>query len=313
MSVSTNPKDADSGNPSLAALTEALEGLVRGDGKRSWSDQQPSSSQVDPARRPAADVAVSGPRVSFGKFGLWSLTGALVVACAGAIVFAWPALDGRIAKSTPVLSEAAPASISPAPTHANRIETEKVPIAVEASKADNDLGKRLTQVQSIAQRAEQPASVSPETTPQFQMLERRLTGLEQLIENLKASEVKLVRENAELAARLREVQEQRARQDVDVASDIKAAEEKATRDFLATKERLSVTEDQLARISELVKANQVQIDRLSASRQQRVVRPAQPQPSPAPTAALKPPAPKPPPPQARISPPRNPNQSQPPR
>lgn len=312
MSVSTNPKDADSGNPSVAALTEALEGLVRGDGQRSWSDQQ-LSSQEDAARRPAADAAVSGRRFSFGKFGLWSLTCVLVIACAGAIVFAWPAIDGRTVKSTPVLSEAAPASISPASAQADRIEMEKIPTAVEAPKADNDLRQQPSQVPNLAQRAEPPASVSPETTQQFQMLERRLTGLEQLIEDLKGSELKLARENSELAARLREVREQSARQDVDLASDLKAAEEKAAQDLLATRERLSVIEDQLAKISELVKANQVQIDRLSANRQQRVVRSAPPQPSPTPNAALKRPAPKPPSPQARISPPRNPGQSQPPR
>lgn len=296
--ISPDAKDADSGDPALAALTKALEEIVRGDGQRSWRDEQ-AAKQQSVANRPVdqhADVAASGRRFAMGKSGLWSLFGLLVVACVGAVVFVWPSVDVRSTKSIPAVPEATLTSVSAAST---RVETQ----AVEATKADN--GFRQSQAQGVAQRAEPAAPVSPEITQWFQALERRLTNFEQEIEQIKASQSKLARENSELAARLMETQEKSARQAAELASDLKAAEEKATQDRLTAGEQLRISQDQLAKISEQLKANQEQLDRLSAGRQQRVVRVAPPQPQPPNAQSTPKPAPKPklPSPQARVSPP----------
>lgn len=287
----------------LEAIAQAFEEIARTDISRSKLED-PEPGEMPPAKPPSAPPVGVPPqrRFTIGKVALSGLIGCLAMACAGAIVFVWPTSGSRTAKSDPVPPVAAPASISVASGERQPATTQAIPSSATARIAK---GIEQPAVQPEARLSESAVSVPPETAQRIQALERRLTNLEQGIEQIKSDQTRLARENSDLLGGLRQAQEKLALRVQEFASDAKAAEERAARDRLMAAEQLKGSQEQLLRFDEQLKARQDQVDQMKAAAQRRAAKPP-PSPQQPPIAALPAkPVPKPPSPQVAVSPPQN--------
>jgi hypothetical protein len=290
--VHIDSKDTDPNEPALTALTQALEQITRENQQHSWTEKQVTRGKVA-ARPPVveqnSDPAITGRRQTFGKSRIWSLVGLLVVAgVIGIIVFAWPMIDARTANPRPVPLEDSPirsASLqskigSEAQTDMSGERRAASP-TVETIKAAEGMRPSSPSAQKLVQRAEQPALIPAEVARSFQVLERRAMDLEHSIEQIRASQSELIRENSEISLQLKESHEKSARQATELVRDL---EEKATQDRQRVTDQIRASQDQLAKISEQLKLTQEQVVRLSAP--QQAVRSAPPKPQ---SEALAPP------------------------
>jgi hypothetical protein len=294
MNSAGNSKKTDAPDQVLAALTQALEEIARADESRaSPADQEFKQTAAWSQPSPERDTTIASQRFAFGRAAVLSSIALLAFACIVAVFLVPPSSDDRTARSTSALSEAAPAP---------------VPVVAMDKQPSNTPGVSPIQAQIVPQRAEQAVSVAPEM---LQALERRLTNSDQEIEQIKASQARLARESSELASSLKEANEKIVLIVAELASQFRSADEMATRERQTTAEQLRANQDQLAKISEQLKAKQEQIDRLNAARQQGVVRLTASQPKPMNDPAIRRPAPKPVSPQARVSQPQSASQSQP--
>lgn len=283
MDSAGNSKKTGAPDQVLAALTQAIEEIAH-------AKQSPASPADQEFKQTAGrDTTIVSRRFAFSRAAVLSSIALLVVACIVAVFSVSPASDDR----TSALSESAP-----------------VPVTVVAmdNQPSTTAGVSPIQAQIVPQRAEQAVSVIPEM---LQALERRLTNSEQEIEQIKASQARLARESSELASSLKEANDKIAQLVAELASQFRSAEDMATRERQTAAAQLGANQDQLAKISEELKAKQEQIDRLNAARQQRVVRLAPSQPRPVNAPAIRRPAPKPVSSQARVSQPQSASQSQP--
>jgi hypothetical protein len=307
--VSNVQKTIDS-DATLTALTQALEEITRKDGKTpsafDWDDEptvEGTSSTDDepakPASRPLPEQVAASDEEGFayGKALAWSLIALLGAVGVGAYVFAWPSQIGHAVPSAPSPAQAASATEPRVMSAPDRVAGQTPPaVAPEVRIPD----PKLTQAQLAPQRAEKPEL--PEMTPVLQSLERRMTRLEQQIEQITATQGKLISAQERLLSSAGEL-----------GGQFRGAEQNAARDRAVMAEQLRLSQEQLAKINEQLKANQEQIERSKTAPQpQRAVRPApaQPQtavtpaaPKPAPTvtSAAPKPAPKPSPVQARVA------------
>jgi hypothetical protein len=156
----------------------------------------------------------------------------------------------------------------------------------------------LVQAQTTAQGAGPTAApIAPELAQWGQTIARELANLEQGIEQLKAREAQLARDNADLAGHLKETQDEMAQHDAELAEGLKAAQDEMVRENRNLTEQLKASRDQIAAIGEQLKATQEHMDRFGAPKQPprpaKLASPASPRPnaSPAPKPTPKP-APK---------------------
>jgi len=148
----------------------------------------------------------------------------------------------------------------------------------------------VLQAQVAPQAAERSAS---EVIAILQSLDRRLINLEQAIAQIKAEQLRRTRETADLAG-VKQLQENLAAPVNELAAEFRAAEERAARDRAITAEQLRLSQEQLAKINEQLKANQEQIERRKAAAQlQRAATVTRPPPQTPTTSAAPKPAPRP--------------------
>jgi hypothetical protein len=287
-------------DPEEEALTRALEILARNDASPSTAfdwDDEPTTEAIERPKRtpepassplPESIPAVTSRRFAFGKaraLVLIALLGAVVV---GVSVFAWSSSNGLSAQST------VPASSAPvqgATMEQNLIPTSAPsPAATHADDRSSKLGP--AGAQPARQKAEQVVSATPEILQALHSLEHRLASLEQDIEQIKASRVKLTAEQADLANTLRQDEEKLSALIGDLAGKFMTEAENAARERSALAEQLQ--------------ASREQIDRLKAvgPAQQRGVRSATPQ-SQTSATPTSPPTPRPASVQARVGTPRS--------
>lgn len=302
ITVSTSARETNSTDASLAAITQALEELARADQSGSQPEDQKyrqigavSSPSVEP------DEVSSGRRLAFGKTATWSLIGLLAIVCIGATAFTWRT-DGRTAGSTPTPLEAPPAPISAAAMAKEPITTQAISSIAAARRIDKSPEQPAVHPQAATKPAEPAASFPPGMTQKIQILEGRLTGLAQEIEQIKADQARQARESSELQGTVGETQEKLVLRIQELASEVKAAEEKAAQDRLTAAEQLRVNQELSAKLGEQLKASQEQIDHQKSGTQRRVARLAPPQSQPSNAAVIRKPAPKPQSPQAGVLP-----------
>jgi uncharacterized phage infection (PIP) family protein YhgE len=132
-------------------------------------------------------AAVLGDRQSLRGWALRG-TGFLLAACIGVAAIAWWQ-----------------------PSHGDAAKTAPPQPAPRAQTAPEDVAPT--------------AAMSPQLTQQFQSMARDLATLAQGIEQLKASQDQLVRDNANVADQLRASQEEAARNNANVAEQLKASQE----------------------------------------------------------------------------------------
>ena len=250
MNIPATPQQSHLRDVALAAIAQAHrqmgagENLVQVDetafklekekkATRHPSDEQPRLAEPD--------------RGSSRRLVLGSLMGLLAVACIGVAAFAWPSPHGQAApepiSTSSVSIEKKEPPAQPAPSNAG-----------VAAKTDAGLPQRSSQAQTTLQRAAavapSAAPMAPDLAQSIQMITRELANLEQGIDQLKTGQAQMVRDNAELAERLKATQEM-ARNNADLAEQLKASHE------------------QMANIAEQLKQSQEQIARLVASGQKQ--------------------------------------------
>jgi Skp family chaperone for outer membrane proteins len=104
-----------------------------------------------------------------------------------------------------------------------------------------------SQPASLAQTAP-PAALSPELTQLHQSIARDFAAVGQGIEQLKASQEQMARDNANLAEQLKASQEQTVRLIAQVSEQFKASQEQMARDNANVAEQLKASQEQLARV-----------------------------------------------------------------
>ncbi|XSC46351.1 hypothetical protein ACF1BQ_011020 [Bradyrhizobium sp. RDT10] len=123
--------------------------------------------------------------------------------------FAWQSYGETV---RPMISRWAPqlAAASSLPSETPKFAAQQSPPAVQVAAAD----PAVSQLPAPAQTAPQEAAVAPippEVTQSLQTMARDLANVQQEIEQLKASQEELARENAGIAEQLKASQEQIAR------------------------------------------------------------------------------------------------------
>src|SRR5450631_946991 len=236
------PQQSHLRDVALAAIAQAHRQMGAGENLVQVDETTFKLEEEKIATRHPSDEQPSEPgrRSSRGRLVLWSLMGLLAVACIGA--FAWPSPHGQ----------AAPEPIS---TSSVSIEKKEPPAPSNAgAKTDAGLPQRSSQAQATLQRAAPVAPtaalMAPDLAQSIQMITRELANVEQGIDQLKTGQAQMVRDNAELAERLKATQEM-ARNNAELAEQLKASHE------------------QMANIAEQLKQSQEQITRLVASGQKQ--------------------------------------------
>jgi hypothetical protein len=205
-----DPRDAGSGlstqDTELVAraderLAHAYEQIVRADEELARFNEQISRLEKKPASRPR--------RPSQGRPALRGLIGLLLTAGICTAAFAWQSYGETV---RPMISRWVPqlAAASSSPPETPKHADQQSPPAVQLAAAD----ATVSQLPPPAQTAPQDAATAPIAAEQTQLLQtmaRDLASVQQEIEQLKASQAELARENAGIAEQLKASQEQMAR------------------------------------------------------------------------------------------------------
>jgi hypothetical protein len=185
-------------------FVHAYEEIKRADAELTRAHEQLSKLERD---------AVPGNRSLFDRPAVRGLTGLLLVVCVGAAAIGWQSSYGDVAKE--IVGRWAPQRIvtSPPPLENTGLAAQPTPPTVQTvvEKTIPPQPALLAQAapEDVAPTA--AATLSPELTQLLQSMARDLATLGQGIEQIKASQEQLARDNAHVAEQLKASQEQMAR------------------------------------------------------------------------------------------------------
>jgi hypothetical protein len=207
MDPTLNPKQTDPQHVLVARLDEELahahEQITRADEQIARAEEQLSKLEHD---------AVPGNRPLFDRPAVRGLTGLLLAACIGVAAIAWQSSYGDAAKE--IVARWAPQRVvtsSPPPENPG-LPAQPSPHAVQAAAAKTAPPQPAPLAQTAPEDvAPTAAALSPELTQLLQSMARDLATLGQGIEQLKASQEQMARDNANAAAQFKASQEQIAR------------------------------------------------------------------------------------------------------
>jgi len=172
---------------------------------------------VDTTFRPAADtLRLPGDRPSITRRVVRGLIGFLLALCIGIASFIWQSPYGDEARQR-VASWMPPFALTLLqPRENSGLPAEPTPPADQAdaaatAPAQSAPAQPAPPAQTAAEAAAPTAALSPESTQLLQSMARDLATVEQGIEQLKASQEQLVRDNAKLAEQIKANQERMTR------------------------------------------------------------------------------------------------------
>jgi hypothetical protein len=209
-------------------LSHAYEQITRAGEEIARAEQRLYKLEHDAAR-----PGVPGKRPLFDGPAVRGVAGALLAACIGVAAIAWQSSLGDAAKEL-VASWAPQRVVTSSPPLENPGRpAQPSPPAVQAAAAKTAPPQPAAQTapEDVAPTA---AALPPELAQLLQSMARDLATLGQGIEQLKASQQQMVRDNANAAERLQASQEQIARV-IAKASEAKASEVKASAQSLRPK------------------------------------------------------------------------------
>jgi hypothetical protein len=245
----------------------------------------PAERQIRPAETRRRTAGSRGRPV------VWSVVGILASAGIGVAAFGWQSTHEQETQADPVST----GSVSTAP----REPVERVVVqGAAATKPDAEIQQPSSEPQTTPQRAAQAVLQTVTTAPDPAPLVHELATSEPAIDQLKADRTQTVRDNPDLADRLRAAQEiarqntdsadefksalaQITRQNADLAEEVKAMRAQMARDSADFTERLKAGSEQMARLADQLKASQEQIARLTAVEQKPRPKPVATLPQPA--------------------------------
>jgi hypothetical protein len=164
--------------------------------------------------------AASGKQGLFDRPAVRGLTGLLLAACIGVAAIAWQSSYGHVAKE--IIDRWAPQRVvtSSPPLETLGLAVQPNPPAVQAAAAKTAPPQPALLAQSVPEDvAPTAAALPPELKQLLQSMARDLATLGQGIEQLKAGQEQMARDNANTAEQLRASREQMARI---IASEAKA-------------------------------------------------------------------------------------------
>ena len=191
-------------------LAHAYEQIARADEQLARLNEQIFKLDRDAARRSSDPKrAVKGllHRPSRGRPALRGFIGLLLTAGICTAAFAWQSYGETV---RPMISRWAPQLASSLPSETPKLAAQQSPPAVQVAAADAALSQLSPPAQTVPQDAA-AAPIPPEVTQSLQTMARDLANVQQEIEQLKASQDELARENAGIAEQLKASQEQMAR------------------------------------------------------------------------------------------------------
>ena len=210
MDSSVNTRQTDP-HVSPALSTQEMELVARADERLAHAYQQIARADEELARfneqisRLEKKPAVALRQPSRGRPMLRGLLGLLLTAGICTAAFAWHSYGETI---RPMISQWAPQLVAASlPSEAPKLAALQSQPAVELAAAD----ATASQLPPLGQAATQDAAVASEQAQLLQTMARDLASVQQEIEQLKASQAELTRENARTAEELKANQEQLAR------------------------------------------------------------------------------------------------------
>ena len=202
-----NTKQADPRDVSPGLSTQDIELVARADERLAHAyeqiarvDEQISRMEYDAARKKAASKLRRPSR------GRPALRGFIALLLTAGVCFAAFASQSYGETARQMISRLA----SSLPSAAPELAAQQSRPAVQVAAADAAIAQLSPPAQTAPQEAAS-APIPPEVTQSLQTMERDLASVQQQIEQLKASQVELARENARTAEQLRANQEQIAR------------------------------------------------------------------------------------------------------
>jgi hypothetical protein len=183
-------------------LAHAYEQIARADEQLARLNQHMSERENDGARKKKS------PPPPRGRPALRGFVGLLLTAGIFTAAYAWHS-HGETAR--PIIARWVPQLAAPSQVlQTPKLAADPAPRAVQIAAADAAISQLPAPAQSALQDAAS-SPVLPETTQLMQTMARDLANLRQEIEELKAGQEALTRDNARNAEQLRETQEQTAR------------------------------------------------------------------------------------------------------
>jgi hypothetical protein len=202
-------------------LAHAYEQITRADEQIARAEQQLSKLERE---------AVPGKRRLFDRPAVRGLTGLLLAGCIGVAAIAWQSSYRDAAKE--VIARWAPQRVfaSSSPLENPGLPVQPSPPGVQAAAATTAPSQPEFLAQTASEDVAPPAAApSPELTQLLQSMARDLATLGQGIEQLKASQEQMARDNANAAAQFRASQEQMARDNANTAAQLRASQEQMAR------------------------------------------------------------------------------------
>jgi hypothetical protein len=265
MNITASPQPNHSRDLAIAAIERAHREI----GLRSEEPMRLEETGFRPEREKAARLLAEEPTrmplpagdASLAKPVLWSFMGVLALVGAAATGFVWQKAAERAALdpiSTATVSTAKRELPPPAPT----IVTART----ETALAQHSPSQADTTPQLPAPVGSTAPVIASDQAQSVQMMARELASARESIDQLKAVQAQLVRDNAELTEHLKSAQAT-ARLTTDLAEDLKLTRAQMARDNAHFAERLNVNQEQMAKLTEQLKAGQEQIARLVSTEQ----------------------------------------------
>jgi hypothetical protein len=206
MDTALPPKQTEARHVLVASadkeLAHAYEQITRADEQIAQAEKQLSKLERD---------AVAGNRSLFDRPAVRGLTGLLLAGCIGVAAIAWQSSYGGAARE--VIARWAPQRVATSSPLENPGPAElPSPPGVQAAAAETAPPQPEFLAQTAAEEvAPTAAALSPELTQLLESVARDVATLGQGIEQLKASQEQMARDNANTAAQLKAGQEQMAR------------------------------------------------------------------------------------------------------
>jgi hypothetical protein len=211
MDTTLNPNQTDPRHVLVARadeeLAHAYEQITRAGEEIARAEEQLSKLERDAARS-----AVPGKRPLFDRPAVRGFTGLLLAACIGVAAIAWQSSYGDAAKE--IIARWAPQRVvTPSPPLENPgLPAQPSPPTVQAAAAKTAPPQPAALAQTAPEDvAPTAAALSPELTQLLQSMARDLATLGQGIEQLKAGQEQMARDNANTAEQLKASREQMAR------------------------------------------------------------------------------------------------------
>jgi len=224
-----NPKESEPRRVMVARVDEKLaqvfEQITRVDEEIARAEEQ-LSKRDDAARHPSDPPqtrmntfrpAVPGNRPSLGGRAVRGFAGLMLAACIGVAAIAWQSPSyGDAARQ--IIARWAPQL---APTLSLTLENPGLPAQPSQAATARTAPPQPAPLAQTAPEGVAPtaAALSPESTPSLQSMARDLATVGQKIEQLKASQEQMARDNANLAEQLKTSQEQQMARVIAIVSE----------------------------------------------------------------------------------------------